>query len=306
MKKILKKIIPQKIYNKYLLYVYKKRKKLSFEDIENIISDRYYKEFNRKLSWDNPKTYTEKTNVSKVYGFKDEKRKQLTDKYLVREWVESKIGKEYLIPLYGVYNSFNEIDFNKLPDKFVIKCNHDSGSVTLCNDKSKLNLKELRYKYNEFYLKRNFAYIGYEMHYKDIEPKILIEKYMGDKIRDYKFLCFDGKPYYCWVDFDRFGNHKRNFYDMDWKLQPFNQYSYGNFDKDVKKPKKFEEMKKIAEKLSSGFDHVRVDLYLIEDKIYFGEMTFTNGNGFEKITPDDWDYKLGKLWNLKDYRSKNN
>lgn len=306
MKKILKKIIPQKIYNKYLLYVYKKREKLSFEDIENIISERYYKEFNRKLSWDNPKTYTEKTNVSKVYGFKDEKRKQLTDKYLVRDWVENKIGKEYLIPLYGAYNSFDEIDFNKLPDKFVIKCNHDSGSVTLCNDKSKLDLKKLKYKYDKFYLKRNFAYIGYEMHYKDIEPKILIEKYMGDKIRDYKFLCFDGKPYYCWVDFDRFGNHKRNFYDMNWKLQPFNQYSYGNFDKDVKKPKQFEEMKKIAEKLSSGFDHVRVDLYLIEDKIYFGEMTFTNGNGFEKITPDDWDYKLGKLWNLKDNRSKNN
>lgn len=303
LKQIIKKIVPKKLYNKYKLYKLKSRENLSFDEIEKQISKRYREKFGRELSWENPQTYTEKTNVSKVYGYKEKIRGELSDKYLVRNWVKKKIGEKYLIPLYGVYDSIDDVDFSKLPDKFVVKCNHDSGSVTLCSDKSKLDLKELKYKYDKFYLKRNFAYAGFEMHYKDIKPKILIEKYMGDKISDYKFLCFDGEPYYCWVDFDRFGNHKRNFYDMDWKLQPFNQYSYGNYDKTVKRPKKFDEMKKIAKKLSNGFDHVRVDLYIVDDEIYFGEMTFTNGNGFEAITPDEWDYKLGSLWKLKSNRN---
>ncbi|MBQ6282490.1 MAG: glycosyltransferase [Bacilli bacterium] len=301
-KKIIKNIIPKRMYYRYELFKYNQRKNMSFKSIEESISKRYFEHFGRQLSWDNPKTYTEKTNVSKVYGYKDKKREELTDKYLVRDWIKKQIGEKYLIPIYGVYDSFKEIDFDKLPNKFVIKCNHDSGSVILCKDKSKLDLKKLQQKYDGFFLKRNFAYVGFEMHYKDIKPKIIIEKYMGDKISDYKFLCFDGEPYYCWVDVDRFGNHKRNFYNMNWELQPFNQYSYGNYDKEIPKPKKFDEMKKIVQKLSKGFDHVRVDLYVINNEIYFGEMTFTNGNGFEEITPDEWDYKLGELWNLKSNR----
>ena len=121
---------------------------------------------------------------------------------------------------------------------------------------------------------------------------------MGDSIEDYKFMCFNGKTYYCWVDFDRFSNHKRNIYDMNWNLQKFNQYNYGNYEKDFSCPEKFNEMKEIVKKLCSEFDQVRVDLYLINGNIYFGEMTFTNGNGFEKITPDVWNEKLGDLWEL--------
>lgn len=127
---------------------------------------------------------------------------------------------------------------------------------------------------------------------------------MGAAILDYKFLCFNGIPYYCWVDTDRFSNHKRNIYDMDWNLQPFNQYSYGNSNYDIPRPSTFEEMKKIATRLSEGFDHVRVDLYEIDGKIYFGEMTFTNGNGTEPFVPDEYDYKLGALWDFHSVRCR--
>jgi len=299
-KKTIRKFIPEKLKDRYYLYKLKCREKLTVEEIKYSLGAKYFEKFGRELSWDNPKTYTEKINVSKIRENNDN-RDVLTDKYLVRNWVSKKIGDKYLVPLYGVYDSFDEIDFDKLPDKFVIKCNHDCGSVTLCKDKSKLDLKKLRYKYNEFYLKRNFAYAGFEMHYKNIKPKIIIEKYMGDDIRDYKFLCFNGKPYYCWIDVNRFGDHRRNIYDMNWELQPFIE-GYKNSDEKIKCPKKFDEMKEIASKLSKGFDHVRVDLYMIDNNIYFGEMTFTNANGFKKFEPDEWDYKLGSLWNLKSNR----
>ncbi len=220
----------------------------------------------------------------------------LTDKVLVRDWVKKKIGDKYLVPILGIYNKFDDINFQELPSKFVIKCNHDSGSTVICEDKSKLDLKQLKQKY-EFWLKRNYAYTGYEMNYKNIIPQIIIEKYMGKAIRDYKFLCFDGKIYYCWIDFDRFENHKRNVYDLDWNLQPF-KIEYENYDGQVKCPEKFEEMKEIVEKLSKGFDHVRVDLYYINEEIYFGEMTFASGNGFDIISPEEWDYKIGDLWNF--------
>ena len=238
-----------------------------------------------------------------MYNY-SEIKKELADKYTVRKWIANKIGDKYLIPLIGVYDKFDDIDFSKLPKKFVMKCNHDSGSVTICNNKENLNLKELRSDYN-FYLKRNFADLNFEMHYKEIKPKILIEKNMGENINDYKFLCFDGKPYYCWVDVDRFHNHKRNVYDMKWELQPFNQSFYGNSVKKIEKPERFDEMIKLCEILSKDFDHVRIDLYDIKGKIFFGEMTFTNGDGMEMITPKEYDVELGKLWkNFKSNRNK--
>lgn len=292
-KKILKNILPNKILMYIRLKKIDKRKNKSAKDIENEINE-IYKEINgRNIDWSNPKAYTEKLNVSKVYNYSKQKT-ELTDKVLVRNFIKEKIGEEYLIPLIGVYDKFEDIDFEQLPEKFVIKCNHDSGSVNIINDKRKINKKQLKNEYN-FFIKRNYAYMGFEMHYKDIKPKIMIEKNMGDNIKDYKFLCFDGIPYYCWVDVDRFINHKRNIYDMDWKLQSFSQI-YGNYEDNVECPKNFEKMKEIAKKLSQGFDHVRVDLYEIDGKVYFGEMTFTSESGLGKISPEEYDYKLGELW----------
>ena len=268
--------------------------RMSYAEIEAHIGRRYEAMFGRKLNWDNPQTYNEKIHVSKLY-MPSPLKTRLADKYLVREWIREKIGGEYLIPLLGVYDSFDEIDFDSLPDRFVIKCNHDSGSVTLVKDKRKLNKKLLKLKFDAF-MGRNYAWMNWEMHYRDIKPKIIIEQYMGDEINDYKFLCFDSMPHYCWVDFDRYANHKRNMYNLDWELQPFNQYHYGNYEGTVTRPECFDEMKRIASVLCEGFGHVRVDLYVVDEKIYFGEMTFANGNGFEEITPDEWSLKLGELW----------
>ena len=301
-KQTIRKMLPEKFIDLYYLKKIEAHKKNNYNKIESEINKRYKELYDKGIDWNKPKTYTEKMNVSKVYGFNNQKT-MLTDKISVRDWVKEKIGEEYLIPLYGVYDKFEEIDFESLPNEFVIKCNHDSGSATLCNDKKSLNIDKIKSKYH-FYLKRNYAYWEYEMHYKDIKPKIMIEKYMGDTISDYKFLCFNGKPYYCWVDVDRFGNHKRNIYDLNWKLQPFNQFHYGNYEKELECPKQFEKMKEIAEKLCKGFDHVRVDLYVIDEKVYFGEMTFTNGSGFEAITPEEYDYELGQLWEFNNKREE--
>ncbi len=301
-KNSIKQIIPETLYNKYMLCKYENNIHKNYSTIEKEINERYKNTFGRDINWENPKTYNEKLNIMKIYGATELKAK-LTDKFLVRDWIKEKIGEEYLIPLIGVYDTFNDIDFEKLPERFVMKCNHDSGSVVICNNKNELNLKKLRKKY-AYYLKRNFAGLSYEMHYKDIKPKIIIEKYMGDDIRDYKFLCFDGNAYYCRVDFDRFGNHTRNIYDLDWKLQDFNKGNYKNYEKEIMPPKHFEEMKNLVSKLCQGFDQVRVDLYEVDDRVYFGEMTFTNGEGFEIFVPDEYDYKIGEKWNFKNPRKK--
>ena len=193
-----------------------------------------------------------------------------------------------------MYDSFDEIDFDALPDRFVMKCNHDCGSVTLVSDKNKLDMKALKRKY-DFYLKRNYAWMGFEMHYRNIKSRIIIEQYMGDSINDYKFLCFDGRPYYCWVDFDRYSNHSRIIYNMEWERQPFT-FNYPSNLNGIEAPQKFDEMRNIAANLCINFPHVRVDMYFVNEHIYFGEMTFSNANGFGKFTPYEWNYKLGELW----------
>lgn len=260
----------------------------------------YNKKIGRKLNWDNLCAYTEKMQWSKLYDATDVKT-ELSDKYLVRKWVEEKIGKDYLIPLLGVWNNYDEIDFEKLPNQFVLKTNHGSGTVIIVKDKYKINHKLSRQLFDDW-MNTDYSYLfGMEMQYTKIKRKIIAEQYLdtGDQdLQDYKFLCFDGRPYFCWVDLDRFKNHTRNVYDLNWNIQPWNQYTYGNSKKDIPKPKNFEKMVEIASLLCVGFSHVRVDLYNINGKIYFGEMTFTNGSGYERIVPDEYDFKLGKLWNI--------
>ena len=155
----------------------------------------------------------------------------------------------------------------------------------------------------KFSLETDYSCRYCEMHYKDISPKIIAEEFIdsrGSDLVDYKFLCFDGVPYYCWVDMDRFTNHTRNVYDLKWNIQAWNQRSYGNFKGVVDKPRNFDIMIEIVKKLSRGFSHVRVDLYNVDGKIYFGEMTFTNGSGFEEISPIEADLMLGDLWKIKE------
>ncbi len=268
--------------------------RMTYAEIEEYLGRKYREVFGRPLDWEDPKTYNEKLIVWEVY-MPTPLKTRLTDKVAVREWVTEKIGSEYLIPLLGVYETAEEIDFDALPEQFVIKCNHDSGSVTLVKDKSKVNRELMRRKYN-ILVRRNYAYPAHQMHYRDIERKIIVEQYMGAAVSDYKFQCFNGEPYSCRVDYDRFGDHRRNVYNMDWEIMPFMKGFYKHPEQDCPRPPEYDEMKRIVRELGRDIEQVRIDLYLVDGKIYFGEMTFTNAGGFENFVPDEWDYKFGELW----------
>jgi TupA-like ATPgrasp len=252
------------------------------------------------LDWNDIKTYNEKMQWAKLFDNNPQKA-MLTDKYLARDWVKEKIGDQYLIPLLGVWDTFDEINFEKLPQRFVLKTNHGSGTNIIVKDKNSFNKKEAKKRFDKWF-KINYAFKnGFEMQYKNIKPKIIAEKYIeeadGD-LKDYKFLCFHGKVFFCWIDSDRFSDHRRNVYNLNWELQEWRQHHYKNTDTAVEEPENFKLMVELAKKLCSDFSHVRVDLYNSNGKIYFGEMTFTNGGGFEKITPHEYNLMLGDLWEL--------
>lgn len=226
----------------------------------------------------------------------------MVDKYLVRQYISEKLGKEYLIPLLGVWNTFEDINFNGLPNQFVLKCTHDSGGLVICKDKESLNLKDAEKKIKQS-LKRNFYYYGREWPYKNVHPRIIAEKYMADEfekeLKDYKMMCFNGKVLCSFVCTERYSNDglKVTFFDKDWKVMPFERH-YPKSKKIIEIPKKYDEMIYLAEKLAKNIPFVRVDFYEIEERIYFGEITFYPGNGMEEFSPEEWDYKLGSWLDL--------
>lgn len=272
------------------------RKMRSPKAVRRVVGNNYERKIGHPMRWDDPQTYTEKLTYSKLYRATPEKTR-LSDKVLCREWIKETIGEQYLVPVLGVYDKFSDIDFDALPDEFVIKCNHDSGSTTMIRDKSKMNKAKLARKY-WLLLRNNFAYRLYEMQYRDIKPKIIIEEMLhtpdGVEPNDYKFLCFNGKPYYCWVDKNRFGDHTRRVYDLEWNTMPFNQLI--EMAPPIEKPKSYELMIELATKLCANFDQARIDFYEIDGKPIFSEITFTNGSGSDRINPYEWDVKLGELW----------
>ena len=251
------------------------------------------------LDLENPKTYNEKLQWAKLYD-RDPKYTALVDKYEVKRIVAGLIGEEYVVKNYGVWNSFDEIDFDKLPDKFVLKCTHDSGGVFVCRDKSEKTLKAARKKM-EKHLKRDYYMEVREYPYKDVERRIIAEEYLidesGYELKDYKFFCFDGVPEFMYVALDRNVKGKEtkfDFYDMDFRLLPFTN-GHPNSGKRIEKPACFDEMKAVAAKLSKGIPHVRVDLYNVNGKVYFGEMTFSHMSGFTPFEPPEWDRIFGDM-----------
>lgn len=259
----------------------------------------YFLKTNKILNLSNPQTYNEKLQWLKLYNQHPEYT-SLVDKITVKNYVSNIIGEKYIIPTIGVWEKFDDIDFSTLPNQFVLKCNHDSGGLVICKNKQKLNIQQAKIKINKS-LKRNFFYICREYPYKNVHPKILAESYLTDKsneLKDYKIFCFNGIPQFIEVDFDRFSNHKRNLYSTDWTLQNFEIEYPSDKYKNIEKPKCLKEMLNIAEKLSQGIPHVRVDLYVINDNIYFGEMTFFHGGGFEHFKPEIWNKKFGDLLKL--------
>lgn len=258
----------------------------------------YKRETGKTLDLDNPRTYNEKIQWLKLYDSTPVKT-MLADKYLVRDWVKETIGEEYLIPLLGVWDRAEDIDFESLPDQFVLKTNHGSGwNIIVCN-KSDLCIPEIRKKLNDW-LHTNYAFcFGLELHYKDISPRIVAEQYInaGKTPPDYKFLCFNGKVKYIWVDTGRFTDHKRDIFNTDWSLLPFS-IEYPNTHLVIERPQNLEKMISLAEQLSADFVHVRVDFYDLNDKIYFGEMTFTPLSGAGLILPQAFDRLMGDLMEL--------
>ena len=226
----------------------------------------------------------------------------LADKYAVRKYVEERIGSDYLIPLLGKWDKFEDIEFDSLPDQFVLKCNHDCASVIICRDKTSFDYSAAKRKLDRA-LKSNQYYQYAEWQYKNIRPCIIAEKYMHDEGRndltDYKFQCFSGVPYFCRIDIGRYSDHRRNIYDMNWQLQDWQKGPYRHTDNPIEKPESFDEMVRIVTLLSKGLKQVRVDLYNVGGRVYFGEMTITNGGGFEKFDPESVDKMLGDLWTIK-------
>lgn len=267
---------------------------------EEVIKRQFKYHVGYELNLDNPKTFNEKIQWLKLY-YHDPIMTKCADKYLVREYIKEKIGEEYLIPLLGVWDKVDDIDFDSLPNQFVLKVNWGCGQNIIVKDKSKLNIEEAKNKLknwlNPF---SNHYYWSYEWQYKNIEPKIICEKYLeqiDEQIYDYKFFCFNGIPKYIQVDIDRFSNHKRCIYDTNWNKLEFTN-NYPLYNKDIEKPKKLSDMLKISKILSKSFKFIRVDFYIINNMPIFGELTFTHENGFGKFIPIDWDYKFGKLLEL--------
>ncbi|WP_025162158.1 ATP-grasp fold amidoligase family protein [Paraclostridium bifermentans] len=266
----------------------------------------YRSHIGKNLNLKNPKTYNEKLQWLKLHD-RNPKYTKLVDKYEVRSYISEEIGEEYLIPLVGVYETFDEIKFNELPDKFVLKCTHDSGGVVICKDKSKFDIDNARKKINKC-IKRNFYYLGREWPYKNIKPKIVCEKYMEDEnigeLRDYKFMCFNGEVKCLFVCLNRNTQSGLNvdFYNLEWEKMEFERH-YPRSEEIIEKPHNFKKMIKLAEKLAKDIPFVRVDFYEINKKIYFGELTFYPGCGFEEFTPEYYDELLGSWINLPNIKT---
>lgn len=256
---------------------------------------KYRASVGKKLNLKDPKTYNEKLQWLKLYD-RNPQYTKLVDKYEVKSYVAEKIGQRYIIPTLGVWDRVEDIDFDALPEQFVLKCTHDSGGLVICKDKSQLNIEEAKRKLKRS-LKNNFYYQGREWPYKNVKPRILAEKFMEDvetgELRDYKFFCFDGVAKAVRVDTERStGNVKMDFFDRELNHLPFER-NHQNAKITPEIPPNFEEMVKIADRLSKGFCHLRVDLYSVNGAIYFGELTFFAANGFAPFYPDEWDAIFG-------------
>ena len=273
-----------------------------FTSDKRYIKLQYEAYMGKKLNLKNPQTFNEKLQWLKLYNRKPEYT-QMVDKYAVKNYVANKIGEEHIISTLGVYDSTEEIDFNKLPNQFVLKCTHDSGSTIICKDKSKFDI-DSALKILKKRQKRNMYLHGREWPYKNVRPRILVEEYMVDEsgyeLKDYKFFCFDGRVKALFVAKDRqkVGEEtKFDFFDENFNHLPFTN-GHPNSEPPYFKPDGFEEMKTLAEKLSKDIPHVRVDFYNINGKIYFGELTFFHWSGLVPFEPEEWDYIFGSWIDL--------
>ena len=261
-----------------------------------------------KINLEHPKTFNEKLQWLKLHD-RNPLYTQLVDKYEVREFVSEKIGDEHLIPLLGgPWDSVDEIDFDALPEQFVLKTTHDCGGIVICTDKGSFDREAAKAKLAK-HLKRKYYCGNREWPYKNVKPRIIAEQYMSDGfgkgMRDYKIFCFNGKARLLFIASDRNEEScetKFDFYDMDFRHLPFTN-GHPNASEPQQRPAQLQQMQALAEKLSAGIPHVRVDLYLVHGKIYFGEMTFFHWSGMVPFDPPEWDEIIGSWLELPEPRS---
>ncbi len=269
----------------------------SFFSDKFIIKTMYTLGTGKKLNLDNPVTYNEKLQWLKLYDRKP-MYTQMVDKYEVKKYVANIIGEDRVIPTLGIWDRFEDIDFDSLPNQFVLKCTHDSGGVVICKDKATFDVKKAKKKLKKS-LRKNYYYKNREWPYKDVKPRIIAEKYMVDEsgyeLKDYKFFCFDGEVKYLFIAKDRDNPNeetKFDFFDENFNHLPITN-GHPNSNPPYFKPDGFEEMKELASKLSKKIPQVRVDFYNINGKIYFGELTFYHWSGFVPFNPPEWDKIFG-------------
>lgn len=280
------------------------RKKSFLYKVLGIVPDsiylwlKYYKNFHRFPNLRQPKLFTEKLQWLKLHDHNPEYT-TMVDKYEAKKWVAARIGEEYIIKTLGVWDRAEDIDWESLPDKFVLKATHDSGRVVICTDKSRLDKQKTIEEMNES-LKRDFYTVTREWPYKNVPKRIIAEEYLvdesGSELKDYKFFTFDGNVKFLKVDFGRFTNHRANYYNLDWNILDLEEVNYPNdkFQK-IPMPPNFEKMVEIVNHLANGMKFLRVDLFNVNGKVYFGELTFFPDSGMGRFNPIEWDERLGKL-----------
>jgi hypothetical protein len=294
--------------NKFFIFIIDdliKKGILGFLPDKYFIALEYFVMTKKIPNFEKPKTFTEKIQWIKLHGSL-EKYTKYVDKFTVREFIKKTIGEQHLVPIYGVWDRFEDIPFENLPQQFVLKATHGSGYVFVCKDKSKLNLKSLKSTVNKW-LSENFYHKTREKQYKGCHPKIICEKYLEDErgeLVDYKIFCYNGQPQIVEVVWDRFTSHKGDVYkDLNWTTLNIGYVGFPYSKKQLNKPENLSAMLEVARKLAKDFPFVRVDLYSINNQIYFGELTFTPANGVERFDPPQADYFLGKLIDLSKYNN---
>ena len=286
-----------------ILVVLSKKQLLSWMDSKTYIRLMYRLSSGKKLNLEDPKLFGEKLQWLKLHD--DQLQyKDLVDKYAVKDYVAGIIGQQYIIPTLGVWDKFDDIDFSGLPDRFVLKCTHDSGGLVICKDKRTLDIRDAKQKIDKC-MKSNYFYVGREPPYRHVPHRIIAERYMenaqGEELADYKFYCFQGRPAYCQVISERRTSEKIDFFDMAWNHMDFT--GFGSplkppSERPVPVPEGFDEMKKIAALLSKDIPFLRVDLYNIDGKPYFGELTFFPASGFGRFEPDQYNGLIGDMIKL--------
>lgn len=292
------KLLQIPIIKKPLLFIYDSfwyAVQHGIKDDRRYLSFLYWTRFKKKMNWDNPKTFNEKLQCLKLYHHRPIYA-TMADKFAVKKYVAERIGEEYVVPCLGVWNSVEEVDFNSLPNQFVLKCTHDSGGNYVCKDKSKMDVEQVK-KYLSFRLKLDYYLPGRDKQYRDAEKKIIADKYLDDgtgtELRDWKWWCFDGKPMYMY--YTNKGKHiYENFFDMDYNPVNIN-HGFERLQPEQPKPANFELMKGLAAKLSEGIPFVRVDFFDVDGKVYFGEYTFFDWGGLKPFKTEEMDLELGKL-----------